>query len=125
MAGWVHQNVRPTTGGIQGAPIPGVPSNQAQLFVRYRWDVNAYGGVTLGGGVVYQDDRPLTSTTASQVIPGYERYYLNASYSLRKNLRLALSIGNLFDEDYIAATNGTLWRPGEPRNIKLTLFQSW
>jgi iron complex outermembrane receptor protein len=125
MAGWVNQDVRPTTGGVQGAPIPGVPRNQAQLFVRYRWDLNPYGGLSLGGGVVYQDRRPLTATAGSQMIPGYERYYLNASYGLRKNLKLALSVSNLFDKRYIAAANGTLWRPGDPRTIRVTLSQSW
>jgi iron complex outermembrane receptor protein len=125
MAGWVNQNVRPTTDGVQGAPIPGVPRNQAQFFVRYRWDVNRYGGFMLGGGVVYQDARTLTATAGSQTLPGYERFYLNSSYNLRKDLKLALSVANLFDKRYIAATNGTLWRPGDPRTIKVTLSKSW
>jgi iron complex outermembrane receptor protein len=125
MAGWVNQDVRPTTGGVQGAPIPGVPRNQAQLFVRYRWDLNSYGGLSVGGGVLYQDRRPLTSTTGSQMIPGFEQYYLNSSYYLRRNLKLALSVTNLFDKHYIAAANGILWRPGNPRTVRVTLSQSW
>ncbi|HVU22915.1 MAG TPA: TonB-dependent siderophore receptor [Opitutus sp.] len=125
MAGWVNQDVRPTTGGITGAPIPGVPRNQAQLFVRYRWDVNPYGGLSVGGGVVYQDRRPLTSTAGAQMIPGYERYYLTAGYNFRKDLKLGLSVANLFDKEYIAAANGILWRPGDPRTIKVTLTKSW
>ncbi|MSU72681.1 MAG: TonB-dependent siderophore receptor [Opitutus sp.] len=125
MAGWVNQDVRPTTGGVQGPAVPGVPKSQAQLFVRYRWSVNKFGGFVLGGGVLYQNERKLTATAVSQILPAYERFYLNANYGLRQGLSVGLSVANLFDKTYVAATNGTLWRPGDPRTIKLTLSQAW
>ena len=125
MLGWVNQDVRPTTGGVQGIALPGIPKNQAQLFLRHRWNINKFGGITVGGGVVYQDDRPLTATPGAQILPAFQRYFLNIGFGVRKGLLASLSVGNVFDKKYVVASSGTVWRPGEPRSIKLTLTQSW
>ena len=125
MAGWVHQNVRPTTGGIDGPAVQGVPKDQAQFFARYKWNVNKFGGLAVGVGVVFQSERPLTATTGAQMQPSNARYYLNANYAIMRGLTAGLSIINLTDEFYVANNNGTLWRPGDPRTIKLSLTKSW
>lgn len=125
MAGWVHQNVRPTTGGVSGPPVQGVPKDQAQFFARYKWNVNTYGGFVFGAGVVYQGARPLTATAGSQMLPANSRIYLNASYAFAPGYTAAVSVTNLTDKFYVANNNGTLWRPGDPRTIKVTLSKAW
>ena len=126
MVGWVSQDLRNTTGGVQGTTNPGTPKNQGQLFVRRKWKTNNFGGFSLGAGVVHLSERPLlTGPGNSQQMPAFERYYLNAGYGLRKGLMASLAVSNLTDVKYYWAVNGIAWRPAEPRMIKLTLTQTW
>lgn len=126
MAGWVSQDLRNTTGGIQGTTDGGTPKNQGQFFVRRKWKTNSFGGLAIGAGVIYQSERPLNAGVAAlQNFPAYSRYYLNAGYGIRKGLFASLAIGNLTDKRYFWATGLSTWRPAEPRTIRLTLSQTW
>ncbi|MEZ5277635.1 MAG: TonB-dependent siderophore receptor [Opitutaceae bacterium] len=127
MAGWVHQNVRDTTSGADGPQLAGEAENQGQLFARYRWPINDFGGLTVGGGVVFTGERPLTTAENSQVFTASEVYTLSIGYGIAKGLSASLVVRNVFDDDYFAASNGngTTWRPGEPRTISFTVTKTW
>ena len=37
----------------------------------------------------------------------------------------ALAVGNVFDKRTVVANTGILWRPLDPRTMKLTVTKSW
>jgi iron complex outermembrane receptor protein len=125
MAGWVNQDVYQFTDGIKGYARDAVPRNMGQLFVRRKWRVNKYGGLNIGAGVIYMGERPMAEAVKPQMLPDHYRVYLNAGYAIAKGLNISMSISNLLDDDYIVGSNGWLWRPAEPRNIKISLSKTW
>jgi len=126
-AGWVTVDVRDTTPGVLALQIAGQPPGRGQLHARYKWPaVGNHGGLSIGGSVIHSGDRPLATSATTQKIPAYEYYNVNANYGLAKGLSLALAVGNLFDKRTVAGNAGTgLWRPLDPRTMKLTLTKSW
>jgi outer membrane receptor protein involved in Fe transport len=42
-----------------------------------------------------------------------------------KGINVALAVGNVFDKRTIVANAGILWRPLDPRTMKLTVTKSW
>ena len=125
-AGWVDVDVRDTTPGSLGLQAGGQPRYRGQLQVRYKFpDIGRHGGLSIGGGVVHNGDRPLSSAAGAQKIPAFESFNLNANYGLGKGLGVSLAISNLFDERAVIGNGGIMWRPLDPRTMKLTLTKSW
>lgn len=125
-AAWVTVDVRDTTPGVLAVQIAGQPEKLGQVLVRYKCPkLGNFGGLSVGGQVVYTGDRPLATAVTTQKIPAFSVYGLNASYGLRKGMNVALALSNLFDKRTIYNNNGILWRPIDPRMMKLTLSQSW
>jgi len=125
-AGWVDVHVRDTTPGILGAQQGGQPPYRGQLNARYKFaNVGNHGGLSIGGGIIHTGDRPLSATTVTQKIPAYEYFNFNINYGVAKGMNLALAVGNIFDKRTVVANNGILWRPLDPRTIKLTLSKTW
>ncbi len=126
-AGWVTVDVRDTTPGVLGEQISGQPPGRGQMHVRYKFpEVGRHGGLAIAASVVHSGDRPLATSAATQKIPAYQVYGLSANYALAKNLNLALAVGNVFDKRTIAGNSGVgIWRPLDPRTIKLTVSKSW
>lgn len=125
-AGWVDVFVRNTTPGVLGAQQGGQPRFRGQMHARYKFpEVGGFGGLSIGGSIIHTGNRPLSATTAGQVIPAYEYYNVNANYALAKGLTLALAVNNVFDKRTVIANSGILWRPLDPRQVKLTLTKSW
>ncbi len=125
-AGWVDVFVRDTTPGVLGAQQGGQPRYRGQLHARYKWpQVGRHGGLSVGASVIHTAARPLSATTTGQSIPAYESFNLNTNYELAKGLNVALAVGNVFDKRTIVANNGILWRPLDPRTMRLTLTRTW
>ncbi len=125
-AGWNTVDVRNTTGGVNGAQIAGEPEERASLLARYRFpNVGRHGGLSVGATFLHTGDRALSTSDTSQMIDAYQTYGLNANYGIAKGLRVAVAVNNLFDKETIAGNAGTLWRPLEPRTIKVTLTKQW
>lgn len=125
-AGWVTVDVRDTTPGVLGQQIAGQPKQRGQLHVRYKWpEIGRHGGLSVGGSVIHTAERPLTTAANAQMIPAYDYFNLNASYGLAKACSVSIAVGNVFDKRTIVANNGILWRPLDPRLVKITLTKSW
>jgi catecholate siderophore receptor len=125
-AGLVDVFVRDTTPGILGAQQGGQPRYRGQLHARYKWPkLGGNGGLSIGASAIHAAERPLSATTTSQMIPAYQFYNLNANYGIGKGLNLALAVGNVFDKKTIVGNSGILWRPLDPRTMKLTLTKTW
>jgi iron complex outermembrane receptor protein len=125
-AGWVDVFVRDTTPGVLGAQQGGQPRYRGQLHARYKWpEIGRHGGLSVGGSVIHTAERPLSATTSGQFIPEYQSFNLNANYGVAKGINVALAVGNVFDKRTIVANAGILWRPLDPRTMKLTITKSW
>jgi iron complex outermembrane receptor protein len=125
-AGWVDVFVRDTTPGVLGAQQGGQPRYRGQLHARYKWpEIGRHGGLSVGGSVIHTAERPLSATTTGQFIPEYQSFNLNANYGVAKGINVALAVGNVFDKRTIVANAGILWRPLDPRTMKLTVTKSW
>jgi outer membrane receptor protein involved in Fe transport len=96
------------------------------LHARYKWpEIGRHGGLSVGGSVIHTAERPLSTTTIGQFIPEYQSFNLNANYGVAKGINVALAVGNVFDKRTIVANAGILWRPLDPRTMKLTVTKSW
>jgi len=125
-AGWVTVDVRDTTPGVLGQQIAGQPPERGYVHLRYKWpNVGRHGGLSVGGSIVHTGDRPLSTSATSQKISAYQSYNLNFNYNLNKGLNVACAVTNLTDESSIVANAGILWRPLDPRIVKITLNKSW
>ena len=125
-AGWVDVFVRDTTPGVLGAQQGGQPRYRGQLHARYKWpEIGRHGGLSVGGSVIHTAERPLSATTTGQFIPEYQSFNLNANYGVAKGINVALAVGNVFDKRTIVANAGILWRPLDPRTMKLTITKTW
>lgn len=125
-AGWVDVFVRDTTPGILGAQQGGQPRGRGRMHVRYKFpQLGRHGGLSVGAGVIHASERPLSATTTGQFIPAYQSYSFNANYAAAKGLMVAVAVGNVFDKRTIVANAGTLWRPLDPRTMKLTITRTW
>jgi iron complex outermembrane receptor protein len=125
-AGWVDVFVRDTTPGILGAQQGGQPRGRGRLHVRYKFpQLGGHGGLSVGASVIHASERPLSATTTGQFIPAYQAYGFNANYALAKDLMMAVAVGNVFDKRTIVANAGALWRPLDPRTMKLTVTKTW
>lgn len=127
-AGWVTTNARDTTPGVIGLQNTfSSPPRLGQLQVRYKWPkVGRHGGLSVGGTLVYTGERgPVSTATTRQILPAYEVFGLNLNYDLAKGLNVALAVGNLFDKRTMVAANFILWRPLDPRTMKLAVTKSW
>ena len=125
-AGLVDVFVRDTTPGVLGAQQGGQPRYRGQLHARYKWPkLGGNGGLSIGASAIHAAERPLSATTTSQMIPAYQYYNVNANYGIAKGLNLALAVGNVFDKRTIVGNSGILWRPLDPRTMKLTITKTW
>ena len=125
-AGWVDVFVRDTTPGVLGAQQGGQPRYRGQLHARYKWpEFGRHGGLSVGGSVIHTAERPLSATTTGQFIPEYQSLNLNANYGVAKGVNVALAVGNVLDKRTIVANAGILWRPLDPRTMKLTITRTW
>lgn len=125
-AGVVDVFVRDTTPGVLGAQQGGQPGYRGQLHARYKWsEIGRHGGLSIGASVIHTGARPLSSTTTGQFIPEYQSFNVNANYGVAKGLNVALAIGNVFDKRTVVANSGILWRPLDPRTMRLTVTKTW
>ena len=96
------------------------------LQFHYRFaEVGGHGGLLIGGGVVHTGERPISTAVGAQLFPSYETYNLNLNYAIREDFHIALAVTNVFDEGAVLANSGILFRPLDPRMMKLTVIKSW
>ena len=105
----------------KGTKLANVPRHAASLQAAYRFTEGPLQGLRLFGGIVYEDDRPIsTSPTVRSKIPDYVRFDVGASYDFTENIQGRLFIQNLTDEEYYTnATNLAAVAPGQPFNATL------
>ncbi|MCL6485527.1 MAG: TonB-dependent receptor, partial [Janthinobacterium lividum] len=77
------------------------------------------GTASVGGGVHYVGKRQGdVAVSSSFTLPAYTTAQLLASYSPNAQLRLALSVENLFNRSYYASSYSPLWvAPGAERTL--------
>ena len=96
------------------------------LQFRYKFaEIGGHGGLSIGGGLVHTGERPINTAVGAQLFESYETYNLNLTYAIREDFHVGLAVTNLLDESAVLANNGILFRPLDPRMIKLTLTKSW
>ena len=125
-AGWVTVDVRDTTPGAIALQAGGQAKDRGVLQFHYRFaEVGGHGGLLIGGGVVHTGERPISTAVGAQLFPSYETYNLNLNYAIREDFHVALAVTNVFDESAVLANSGILFRPLDPRMMKLTVIKSW
>jgi catecholate siderophore receptor len=112
------ENDNPTSTAADSAELQYTPELSGSLWTSYKFDF----GLTVGGGVRYQDEttRSLTAVTNGS-IAGTDAYWVFdalASYEVNKNVTVRFNVNNVFDEQYIRSVNnnGGRYNPGSPRS---------
>lgn len=103
-----------------GNLIEGVPFNSASLWSTYEIQTGDLQGLGFGLGLFYVGERQGDLNNSFQV-PGYVRTDASMFYR-RSNWRAAINVNNLFNVDYIEATQRrTRIDPGAPLTIRASL----
>lgn len=114
-------------GAFQPVPINGnrqrnVPYNQANVWLRHNFIDDGVQIVGLGGGIVYQDARPVDLANTYN-LPAFVRVDGGLFYT-RGQLGANVYVENIGDVNYIAASQSTYQLfPGAPTNVRATV--SW
>lgn len=105
-----------------GKSIPNVAAHTLSVFAHYDWDSQWRSG--LG---VYAQGRRYADESNTTIMPGYGRIDATQSYRFKiaadRSFELQLSLRNLFNKEYYAASHLHVTRyilPGESRSLMLT-----
>jgi iron complex outermembrane recepter protein len=103
-----------------GNLLNGVPFNSASLWSTYEIQTGDFQGLGFGLGLFYMGERQGDLNNSFQ-IPSYVRTDASVFYR-RDNWRAAININNLFNVDYIEATQRrTRINPGAPFTVRGTV----
>jgi len=81
---------------LEGNKFANVPLHTASLQTRYQ--LQTVPGLSLGGKVIYVDDRPGDDDNSFE-LPSYTRVDIAAYYQVNKQIQLDLMVDNLLDEE--------------------------
>lgn len=104
----------------QGRPFNAIgPKHSLKLWTNYRFDSGPLDGLDIGGSV-----NAFSKSVGDNVEQkGYMVAGVQAGYRLAQNIRLQVSLNNIFDKVYYTriryTRNGNYY--GDPRNIRVTL----
>ncbi|MBT0962284.1 TonB-dependent siderophore receptor [Denitromonas iodatirespirans] len=127
---WLDTEVTKDTGGavdwwtgqvvnLEGKPLANVPTHSASLFAMWEAPLADGGLWGAGGGVTHIGERS-GNYIDTFTLPAYTTVKLSAYWQMVRQLRLTLSVENLFDREYIASSYDRSWlTPGEPRTVTL------
>ncbi|MBG6223147.1 MULTISPECIES: TonB-dependent siderophore receptor [unclassified Janthinobacterium] len=103
---------------VTGSRFANVPRHSAKLLATQQLTMGT-GTASVGGGVHYVGKRQGdVAVSSSFTLPAYTTAQLLASYSPNAQLRLALSVENLFNRSYYASSYSPLWvAPGAERTL--------
>lgn len=103
-----------------GTPLENVPTWSGNLWTTYRASLGASGGLTLGTGVYYADQRQVNRFNGPAIffMPSYTRVDAMAGYE-REHWSVQLNLKNLTDE-VIYDLAGTSLMPQQPRSWLLS-----
>jgi len=131
--GYAHLNGRttkPVTTGTTatvasiipaGSKLGLVPEDTLSVWNRVRFDENWSAGL----GVIHQSSSFATISN-TVTLPAFTRIDGALFYDLGKKTRIALNVENLFDKRYFPTVDGdNNISPGAPRNMRVTLYQSF
>jgi catecholate siderophore receptor len=131
--GYAHLNGRttkPVTTGTTatvasiipaGSKLGLVPEDTLSVWNRVRFNENWSAGL----GVIHQSSSFATISN-TVTLPAFTRIDGALFYDLGKKTRIALNVENLFDKRYFPTVDGdNNISPGAPRNMRVTLYQSF
>lgn len=127
IASYANQDVRVTksNNGDEGQRLPHIPRNMASLWTTYEFQQDMLKGLKIGGGVTYNDKRPIEDLSGGLTLPSgatlnlspylrplsaYATIDLMGAYSFEvegKKVTAQLNIGNLLDTTYYREGIGT------------------
>lgn len=98
-----------------------VADKQASVWMNYY----ATADLELSGGVRYVGQSPMDELNTDKV-PSYTLVDVAGAYRLNKNLRLGLTVSNLFDKRYVGACSDAIncWM-GAERSVELSLYTTF
>lgn len=87
----------------EGNRLHGVPRVTASLWTAYSFQPDTVlNGLTVGGGVIHVGSRE-DDLDNSFAVDGFTRLDLSASYAFENGARIAVSLNNVTDKDYIVS----------------------
>jgi iron complex outermembrane receptor protein len=89
--------------GLEGNRLANAPRNSFGIYGKYGFTNGALRGLSLGGGIVYVDERAGDNANTFNV-PSYVRVDLGAAYKV-SNVTFRLAIENLFNERYVSGSS--------------------
>ena len=98
-----------------------VPTRMFQLVTKYQL-TGALKGLSIGGGVDWKNDNPVSGVMEDIGQSGHALVNLMARYQFSSNVSAAVNINNLFDRHYYSQIGfyNQGWY-GAPRNVMFTL----
>jgi iron complex outermembrane receptor protein len=100
-----------------GTPLLNIPTVTANLLGVQEWDLQGYGKIGLGAGVIYVGERSANDNNSLQ-LPDYHLVRLLAYWEVSPHLRLTFDVDNLFQKTYYKASlNNRVVAPGSPRTL--------
>jgi iron complex outermembrane receptor protein len=119
----VNEAINPDWGVLvsAGSRLVNVPKNTASIIVKQDLsDVNIDGH--LGINWRFVDSRLGDTVDPDFQLASYQLVGLFVNTRINNNIKLGLSVDNLFNEQYIANSYSALWAfPGEPRSVKVSV----
>lgn len=100
------------------------PKHSIKLLAMKRFDDGVLDGVNIGAGLTISTRTGGNGGNAALEQPAYAVANLQAGYRITDSVSAALTVNNLFDEQYFAAlgrSTNTYNIYGEPRNVMLTI----
>jgi len=105
--------------GFAGRELPNAPPHLANLWMRYRPQVDRLAALTLAGGIVHVSNR-FSNRDNLVVVPAYTRLDLSGFIDLSNSLiRLGVVAENVTDRHYVTSGTGAVFFAGAPRRIAL------
>lgn len=123
--GWTHFRAK----AANGDPVnTGFPHKLLKLFAKYRFDEGTLQGLTLGGGVawengVYSNLTNPAGGTEKVAQPAYALVNLMSRYEVTQRASIQVNVSNLFDKKYYANDIGYFQNLfyGAPRTVSVAL----
>jgi len=107
-----------------GAPLINIPANSGSIMLSRNFLISDT-VLMLGAGVNYVDKR-LGETGTAFNLPAYTLVKFMAALQPTDNLRITLTVNNLFDKVYYPSSYSQLWvTPGAPREFTISAKYSF
>ena len=122
---WTRTEITRDALGGAGRELPNAPRHKANVWVRYRFAVDAVRGLMVAAGAVYESER-FTNRDNVVTAPAYTRFDASSSWEFPgRRITLGVVAENLTDLRYVRSGAGGVFFAGPPRRLAIQMTSSF